>query len=133
MKRLARILSPIAMLALFGAGVFCSVMALMPPLPARAQFTVPGQPTVPLGFCQITALTGATSLSACAGGIPAGATMAVLQAEIANVRYRDDGTAPTTSIGEILISGGAPMPYVGRLSSLQFISATGAIDVLFYK
>lgn len=133
MKRLARILSPIAMLALFGAGVFCLVMALMPPPPARAQFTIPGQPTVPLGYCQLTNLSAAIALSACSGGIPAGATMAVLQAETANIRYRDDGVAPTTSIGEIIVSGQQPMPYVGRLSGLQFFSSTGILDVLFYK
>lgn len=109
-----------------------AALAILPGA-AQAQFTVPGQPTVPLGYCQLTNLSAAIALSACANGIPAGATMAVLQAETANIRYRDDGVAPTTSIGEIIVSGQQPMPYVGRLSALQFFSSTGILDVLFYK
>jgi hypothetical protein len=65
-------------------------------LPAAAQGTVPGQFVVPLGYCQLnaTALAAAVKLSSCVGGIPAGATMALLVAETAAVRFRDDGGTP---------------------------------------
>jgi hypothetical protein len=103
---------------------------------SRAQ-SIPGQPMVPLGYCQITAtpLASATKLSSCSGGIPAGATMMAVQAETANIRYRDDGVAPTSSIGQLLVSGQNPMLYTGTLSAIQFIAATGSpiLDVSFYR
>jgi hypothetical protein len=45
-----------------------------------------------------SAATTSNSASLTSGGIPFGATMVVLQAETANVRYRDDGGAPTATI-----------------------------------
>ena len=104
--------------------------------PAWGQGTVPGQTMVPLGYCQVgsSALGSASKLSAnCT--IPANATMAVLQAESANVRYRDDGTAPTASVGMIVISGAAPLLYTGTLTALQIIAASGSplLDVSFYR
>ena len=42
--------------------------------------------------------TTASSASLTSGGIPPGATTAFLQAETANVRYRDDGGAPTSGL-----------------------------------
>ncbi len=61
--------------------------------------------------------------------------MAVLQSETANVRYRDDGVAPTASVGEIVVSGQIPMLYTGTLGKLQFIAVTGSpiLNVLFYR
>jgi len=104
---------------------------------ASAQVGVPGQPVVPLGYCQLSAgaLSSATGLASCSGGIPAGATMVVLQAETANVRYRDDGIAPTALVGLILISGQSPMLYTGTLSKLKFIAESGSplLDVAFYR
>jgi hypothetical protein len=103
---------------------------------ARAQTTVPGQPIVPLGFCQIAAaaLASAVKLST-ACNIPAGATMAWLQAENANVRYRDDGQAPSASVGSLILSGNPGMFYNGTLGALQFVAATGSpvLDVAFYR
>ncbi len=104
--------------------------------PVRAQTTVPGLPIVPLGYCQIAAATlaASTPLSACVGGIPAGATMAVLQSEVAPIRYRDDAVAPTTAAGMILINGPGVL-YTGTLSRLRFIGASGSplLNVLFYR
>lgn len=105
---------------------------------ARAQGTVPGQTMVPLGYCQVLAagLASAVKLSAaCSGGIPTGATMVYLQAETANVRYRDDGTAPTGSAGNLLVSGSQGILYTGPVGNLQFIigSAGAILDVGFYR
>lgn len=105
--------------------------------PASAQVRTPGLPMVPLGYCQIsaTALESAVGLSSCSGGIPTGATMAMLQAETANVRYRDDGTAPTSSVGMQIVSGQNPILYSGTLSAVEFIAASGSpvLDVAFYR
>lgn len=89
---------------------------------------------VPLGYCQLTSLSAASKLSACSGGIPAGATMALISVEGEAIRYRDDAMAPTASVGMPLVPGQA-FQYSGTLSKIQFIEQTSgaSIDVLFYK
>jgi hypothetical protein len=84
----------------------------------------------PLGCQQITNLGSATGFAS----VPSGATLAVITVEGASVRYRDDGTSPTASVGLLLPIGG-PWPYSGSLSAVQFIQTTtsAAIDVAFYK
>jgi hypothetical protein len=80
--------------------------------------------------------TTSSSASLTSGGIPPGATMAVLQAETANVRYRDDGGAPTSGIGSLVVNGAfPPILYTGTLTALQFIAASGSplLDVAFYR
>ena len=76
-----------------------------------------------------------SSASVTTGGIPPNATMAALQAEVASVRYRDDGAAPPASIGSLIVSGTNPMLYTSALSALQFIAASGSplLDVAFYR
>jgi hypothetical protein len=104
-------------------------------LAVRAQGVgAPGLPLVPLGACQLTPLASATKLSSCSGGIPARANLAALRAEGATVRWRDDGTAPTSAIGQPILVGDRPLIYSGTLSSLQFIAASGSptLDVSFY-
>lgn len=78
--------------------------------------------------------TTSSSNSLTSGGIPPGATSAYLEAETAGIRYRDDGAAPTTSVGMIIASGGA-IYYVGTLSALRFIAASGSpiLNVAFYR
>jgi hypothetical protein len=110
--------------------------ALLCALIARghAQVTVPGQPIVPLGYCQIATLTTSTALTACSGGIPTGATMALIQAEAFAIQYRDDSIAPTATVGMPVAAGGSFF-YVGTLSKLRVIEkAAGAkLNVLFYR
>lgn len=124
----------------FKTGLFAAAISILAMLtgPAAAQTAVPGQPIVPLGYCQIAAVTlaASTPLSSCSGGIPTGATMAVLQAEVAPIRYRDDAVAPTTSTGVLLTNGLAgQIFYTGTLSRLRFIAASGSplLNVLFYR
>lgn len=88
------------------------------------------------GIYVTSAATTSNSASLTSGGIPLGATMVLLQAETANIRWRDDGGAPTASIGSILNSGAVPpLFYTGTLSALQFIAATGSplLDAAFYR
>lgn len=103
--------------------------------PAGAQSVGgPGQPLVPLGYCQLTSIDTAAKLSACAGGIPAGATSALIVAEAQAIRWRDDGTNPTASVG-MTAAVGAPFYYSGTLSAFAVISATSGakLDVSFYR
>ena len=70
--------------------------------------------------------------------VPSNARMAVICSEAQNVRWRDDGIAPTATVGMILITGGiyGCMTYSGNpLTSMQFVAATaGAIlDVSYYR
>lgn len=50
-----------------------------------------------------------------------------------NLRWRDDGTAPTAAIGMVLVAG-AELDYTGDIANIQFIISTagGALDVSLY-
>lgn len=93
--------------------------------------TAPGAPYVatPLGYQQITPITTSTHLTP-----PAGATYAVVSTEGAPVRYRDDLTAPTATVG-MPIAVGVTITYAGPLAAVQFIqeSATAILNVAYYK
>lgn len=84
-----------------------------------------------LGFEQITALSSSAALT-----VPSGATIAVVQAEGVDVRWRPDGatTAPTASVG-MLLPAGAERVFDGGLSSVRFIQATSGavINVSYYQ
>ncbi|KEA07121.1 hypothetical protein [Rhizobium rhizogenes] len=83
-----------------------------------------------LGYQQITSLSSATPLT-----VPAGANFAVVAADTAAVRWRDDGAAPTASVGMHLSNTGEPLQYSGPLSKIQFIAETGSpvLNVSYYR
>jgi hypothetical protein len=91
-----------------------------------------------LGFCQLS-VTTAVQTSTCAGGIPSGATWAMICNEGSAARWRDDGIAVTASVGVPLGSGLANAPvcfnYFSAFSTLQWISQSGTtlLDISFYK
>ena len=60
-------------------------------------------------------------------------TMVVINAEAQGLRWRDDGVAPTSSVGMLIPSGGT-FEYTGCISNLQIINAAaGAIaNLAFY-
>ena len=66
--------------------------------------------------------------------VPTGATLAEICVEGAAVRYRDDRTAATTSLG-ILVNAGVCFAYSGPLASMSFTAQSGSptIDVSYYK
>src|SRR5262249_22133062 len=70
----------------------------------------------------------AAKLSACAGGIPARANIAWIGVESQGIRYRDDGTAPTASVGFPIPAGGT-LFYVGTLSAIELIGQNAAAIV----
>ena len=108
-------------------------MAMCFSLPARAQVSTPVLPLQPLGYCQLTSLASAAKLSYCAGGIPARANIAWIGVESQGIRYRDDGAAPTASVGFPIPAGGT-LFYVGTLSAIELIgqNAAAIVDILFY-
>lgn len=114
--------------------LIAAAMLAMASSQAFAQVAVPGLPMVSLGYCQLTSIDTAAALSACSGGIPAGATMASLVAEAQAIRYRDDGTNPTTTVG-FPLAVGASIFYAGTLSNVRVISQTSGakLNVLFYR
>jgi hypothetical protein len=102
---------------------------------------VPDGPYFPVGYCQITSLGSAVNLTTanCASGtVPSVATIAVICVETQGIRYRDDGTAPTSSVGmpmPIPIPSGTCFQYAGSMTAIKLIQQTSSatIDVSFYK
>jgi len=79
----------------------------------------------PLGYQQLTP-TSSTGFT-----VPAGATLAVVTADTLTVWWRDDGTAPTSTVG-MPIAIGTYLAFVGNLSTVKFISASGHLNVSYY-
>lgn len=84
---------------------------------------------VPLGFVNVTGLSTVKGITA-----PAGTVTVVIVAESQDVRWRDDGTNPTASVG-MLLAAGAEMTYTGDISKLKFIETTASatLDVSCYN
>jgi hypothetical protein len=85
--------------------------------------------TFNLGYQQITDLSSAVALT-----VPVGARIALVQAESADVRFRDDGTNPSATVGMTLKAGDPPFVYDGDLSKVKFIlvSGTPKLNVSYY-
>jgi hypothetical protein len=80
----------------------------------------------PMGFQTLTPVA-ATFLT-----VPVGARIALLSATTGAVSWRDDGGVPTAAVG-IQIPAGTTMQYTGNLSALQVISATGTLNISYYR
>lgn len=85
----------------------------------------------PIGYEQLTGLSSAKGLT------PAtyeGASYAIIQAEDQNVRWRDDGTNPTTSIG-MMLTAEQQIAYFGDLSAIKFLEETASakLNVSYYR
>lgn len=90
-----------------------------------------------LGFEQVSSISSAKGLSGVGSptpAIPAGAHGVELIASGQNVRWRDDGTDPTASVGMLLVVG-VPYFYMGNLSAIKFIetTATATVGVRYFK
>lgn len=86
-------------------------------------------PTTSAGYQQITATGTAQSLT-----VPSGATIAEICVETAAIRYRDDGTAPTATVG-MPAAAGTCFAYSGPLRAFQFIAQSGSpvVNALYYQ
>lgn len=84
--------------------------------------------TVCLGYQQITSVSSAAGLTP-----PQGATLALIVPETQAIRWRDDGTNPTASVG-MPVAAGSYLSYDGDLNRIKFIeqSASAKINVSYY-
>jgi len=78
--------------------------------------------STPKGYHQITNLTTAVPIHA------KNARFALIQAVEQNVRWRDDGTDPTDSVGMILFAG-QTLPYYGDLKAIRFIEVAQSAEL----
>jgi hypothetical protein len=78
--------------------------------------------STPKGYHQITTLTSAVPLQA------KNARFALIQAVGQNVRWRDDGTDPTSSVGMILFAG-QTLPYYGDLKAIRLIETAASAEL----
>lgn len=88
----------------------------------------------PVGYKQITSLATAVGLTL--PNAPAGTQIgaAIIQNNTTGtVRWRDDGTAPTSTVG-MLIPAGGELDYFGEMTAIQFVSASGSpiLDISYY-
>jgi len=92
--------------------------------------------TTCFGYQQITTLTSVTGLTVPAvtpEGLNGKPVFALIVAEGAPVRWRDDSTAPTATVGMPLAIG-VPLQYDGDLSKIKFIeqSASAKLNISYY-
>lgn len=94
---------------------------------AQASRVIDGH-LVPNGYQQVTSLSAAAALT-----VPKNTVLTVIQAETRDVRWRDDGTNPTASVGMILFAGDTFF-YNGDASALRFIEAAASakLNVSYY-
>lgn len=84
--------------------------------------------TVCLGYQQITSLSSAAALT-----VPSGATLAIITPESQAVRWRDDGTNPTSAVG-MPVPISTVLSYDGDLQRIRFIeqAASARLNVSYY-
>jgi len=82
-----------------------------------------------LGYQQITDLSAAVALT-----IPVGTAFAIVTPQTQAVRWRDDGTDPTASVGYPLAAGAELQYAASSLTRLKFIeqTASAALNVSYY-
>lgn len=89
-----------------------------------------------MGYEQITSLSSSTALTVpqrTTDGLRASPAVAIIVAEGAAVRWRDDGVAPTVSVG-MPLAVGVSLQYDGDLTQLRFIEQTASakLNVSYY-
>lgn len=90
-----------------------------------------------LGYQQITSLSSAQSLTVPSvdpvTGLNVMPTIALITPETNGVRWRDDGTAPTASVG-MPLAAGVTLQYDGDLHKIKFIEQTASakLNISYY-
>lgn len=92
--------------------------------------------TTRLGYQQIATLTSAQSLtvpSRDVNGLAVKPSIALITPETQGVRWRDDGVAPTASVG-MPLAAGVTLQYDGDLTKIQFIEQTASakLNISYY-
>jgi len=82
-----------------------------------------------LGYQQITSLSSSQTLT-----VPSGAALALITPETQAVRWRDDGTNPTASVG-MPLAAGSTLEYDGKLGTIAFIEQTASakLNIAYYS
>jgi len=92
--------------------------------------------TTCLGYQQITDLSSAVGLTVptlAPDGSNQKPTFALIICETQGVRWRDDGTNPTASVG-MPLAAGVPLQYDGDLNKIKFIqqSSSAKLNISYY-
>jgi hypothetical protein len=92
--------------------------------------------TVCIGYQQITSLTAAASLTVPQrdlSGLNQRPTFALITPLTGNVRWRDDGVAPTATVG-MPLAAGVTLQYDGDLTRIRFIDngGTAELNISYY-
>lgn len=90
-----------------------------------------------LGYQQITTLSSATKLTVPQrdlNGLVGTPRIAIITPEAQAVRWRDDGVAPTSTVG-MPLAAGVTLQYDGDISQIQFIEQTGGakLNITYYS
>ena len=91
-----------------------------------------------LGYQQISSLRAATGLTVPSKdpvtGLNVMPTIALITPESQGVRWRDDGSAPTASVG-MPLAAGVTLQYDGDLHKIQFIEQTASakLNISYYS
>lgn len=97
-----------------------------------SQPVIDGQLPPCKGYQQLTTALSASAVLT----VPAGTTMALIQATGAPVRWRADGTDPTATVGMLIDAGGEVMysASTDALAALKFIRTTAGaeLNVTYY-
>ena len=82
-----------------------------------------------LGYQQMTSLSSATAPT-----VPAGTAYMVVQCETQAVRWRDDGSSPTASVGMRLVPGDVMTWDGDKSTQLKFIEelASAKLNISYY-
>ncbi len=90
--------------------------------------TIP-YPAIPVAGAQYTVgPTAATALT-----VPATAQFAIACGSVAVIRYTTSGTTPTSTVGLQIAVGSCIQLSVAQMAAFQAISATGKLDVEYFK
>jgi len=92
--------------------------------------------TTCLGYQQITTVSSAIGLTVptlAPDGSNQKPTFALIISETQAVRWRDDGTSPTASVG-MPLAAGVPLQYDGDLNKIKFIEQTAGakLNISYY-
>jgi len=90
-----------------------------------------------MGYQQITSLSSATALTVPQRdltGLVGTPRIAIITPESQAVRWRDDGVAPTASVG-MPSAAGVTLQYDGDLSQIKFIEQVGGakLNITYYS
>jgi len=92
--------------------------------------------TTRLGYQQITTLSSATNLTVpvtAVQGLSCRPSIAIITPESQAVRWRDDGTAPSATVG-MPLAAGTTLQYDGDLTKIQFFEQVGGakLNISYY-